>query len=94
MSKAKEKKKYSFIIVDTVNKVKNYSFEDWYKNYLENDRGIWIGNGFDDQYLLNLIERKGIRNKIGRSFGYVVKAGVFRQVKLVGMKDMGDDDDE
>ena len=94
LSKAKEKKKYSFIIAEGVNKIKSYSYENWYKKYFENDKGIWIGNGFDDQYVISLIERKKIQNKIGRSFGYVVKAGVFRQVKLVGMKDMGDDDDE
>ena len=94
LSKAKEKQKYSFIIAENVNKIKNYAYDDWYKKYFENDKGIWIGNGFDDQYLINLVERKGIRNKIGRSFGYIVKSGEFRQIKLVGMKDMGDDDYE
>ena len=94
LSKAKEKQKYSFIIAENENKIKNYAYEDWYKKYFENDKGIWIGNGFDDQYLINLVERKGIKNKIGRSFGYIVKAGEFRQIKLVGMKDMGDDDYE
>ena len=94
LSKAKDKQKYSFVIVENVNKIKNYAYEDWYKNYFDNDKGIWIGNGFDDQYLINLVERKGIKNKIGRSFGYIVRAGEFRQIKLIGMKDKGDDDYE
>ena len=94
LSKAKEKKKYSFIFVENVNRIKNCSYNEWYKKYFENDKGIWIGNGFDDQYVINLVERRKIQNKIGRSFGYVVKSGEFKLVKLVGMKDMGDDDYE
>ena len=88
---AEEKGNYSFIIVDSAKKIKDHEYDEWYKKYIENDNGIWIGNGFDDQYVISLIDRRGINNKIGNSFGYYVKAGVFKLVKLIGMKDMGED---
>ena len=88
---AEQNGNYRFIIVDSVNKMKEHEFDIWYKQYVENDNGIWIGNGFDDQYLISLIDRRGISNNVGNSFGYIVKSGEFKEIKLIGMKDIGED---
>ena len=92
LNKAYEKENYGFIIVDGANKIKEHEYDPWYKQYIENDNGIWIGNGFDDQYLINILDRREINNNIGNSFGYYVESGEFKQIKLIGMKDAGEDD--
>ena len=88
---AKEEGNYHFIIVESVNKLKEHEYDSWFKHFIENGNGIWVGNGFDDQYLINLLDRRGLVNNIGRSFGYYVKSGEFKQIKLIGMKDTGED---
>ena len=91
LNKAEQKGNYRFIIVDSASKIKDHEYDTWYKQYIENDNGIWVGNGFDDQYLISLIDRRGINNSIGNSFGYFVKSGEFKPIKLIGMKDIGED---
>ena len=91
LNEAEENGKYSFIIVDSANKIKDHEYESWYKQYVQNDNGIWVGNGFDDQYVISLIDRRGICNNIGKSFGYYVESGEFKQIKLIGMKETGED---
>ena len=91
LSSAEEKGNYNFIIVDSEKKLKEHEYDEWYKRYVENDNGIWVGNGFDDQYLINLLDRREINNNTGNSFGYFVKSGVFKLIKLIGMKDVGED---
>ena len=46
------------------------------------------------QYLLNVDSNgKDIVNNCGISFGYVVKQGEPTFIKLLGMKELGDDDE-
>ena len=87
LTQADELKKCSFIIVDSVNKLKQHEYDKWYKNFVSGNDGIYVGNGFDDQYLLSTIVRSGIVNNCGRTFGYVVKKGNLIPVKLIGMKE-------
>ena len=48
LQKAEELKNYIFIIADSVFKLKNHEYDDWYKNYITKDTGIWVGNGIND----------------------------------------------
>ncbi len=93
LKKTEESGKYSFIIVDNVNKLKNHEYDSWYKNYIPGDTGIYIGNGIDDQFTITLSDRKDIINNCGRSFGYVVKNGNPVLIKLVGLKEIGDENE-
>ena len=52
--KAEELENYSFIIIDNASKLKNHEYDEWYKEYVSGDTGIWIGNGISDQYLINV----------------------------------------
>ena len=61
-------------------------FVDWYKNYFEKDRGIWIGPGIDNQYSINMIERRDLQGKCNFSFGYVVNQGYPTLIKLLEME--------
>ena len=82
-----------FIIVENVTKAKNHEYDDWYKNYITKEDGIWVGNGLDDQYLFDLISSKNIINNCGLSYGYAIKSGQEKIIKLIGIKDKGDDDE-
>lgn len=92
LRKAEELKNYTFIIADSVFKLKNHEYDDWYKAYITKDSGIWIGNGISDQYLIRLNSgNRNLVNNCGESFGYIVKQEEAVLVKLIGMKDAGEE---
>lgn len=93
LKNAEETEKYSFIIVENINKLKNHEYDEWYKNYITGDTGIYVGNGIDDQYTINVSNRKDITNTCGQSFGYVINQGNPTMIKLLGMKENGDEDE-
>lgn len=94
LKKAQDIGNYSFIVVENATRLKNHEYDEWYKDYIMGDSGIWIGNGVDDQYLINVSSnRSEIVNNCGYSFGYVIKEGVPILIKLLGIKDKGDDDE-
>ena len=95
LEKAQQNGNYSFIIVDSATKLKDHTYDEWYKQFIAEDNGIWIGNGLDSQYLINISgDRREINDNCGRDFGYVIKDGNFTMIKLLGMKKAGDDEDE
>lgn len=88
LSKAKEKQGNSFILVESSTRLKNHQYDEWYKNYINEDTGIWVGNGIKDQYLMNITTNNAeLINTCGESFGYVVKQGEATLIKLLGMKE-------
>ena len=94
LKKAEQLKNYSFIVVDNFNKIKGHEYNDWYKNYVPGDCGIWIGNGIGNQYLIKVnTGYNSTINNCGNSFGYVIKQEEATMVKLLGMKDKGEDDE-
>ena len=85
---------YSFIIVDNATKLKNHEYDEWYKNYIAKEDGIWVGNGIEDQYLISISsEERRLANNCGNSFGYVVKKETPYLVKLLEMKEKGEEDE-
>ena len=95
LEKSQEHGNYSFIIAESANKLKDHAYDEWYKEYLSGDTGIWVGNGADSQYLINITaNRKELNDNCGRDFGYVIKEGNYTKIKLLGMKETGDDDED
>ncbi len=87
-------KSFCYIFVDNLTGLKCIEYENWYKNFTSNDNGIWVGSGFLDQYALNYNEnRTKMVNNCGKSFGYVVKEGSAKLVKLLEMEEKGEDDE-
>ena len=83
----KQNKNNSLIIIDTISNIKKYSYEEWYKNNLNNDTAIWVGNGFADQFSIKYNTNiRDIVNNCGKTFGYVVLKGESKLIKLLGMK--------
>ena len=90
LKKAEELGNCNFICVDNANKLKNHEYDEWYKNFVTKDNGIWVGNGVDSQYLLTITsERRLIVNNCGNSFGYAIDQGTATLIKLIGMKEDG-----
>lgn len=89
---ANELENYNFIIVENFSKLKSHGYDEWYKAYISGDTGIWVGNGISDQYIINVnIRDKNIVNRCGESFGYAIIREQATMVKLLGMKEDGDE---
>ncbi len=79
------------ILVENANKLKNHEYDDWYKNYISKDNGIWVGNGVNNQYLINInSNRREINDNCGSSFGYVIREGIATEVKMLEMVEKGE----
>ena len=91
LATAKEYGKDKFIIVDSTEKLKEFSYDEWYKKAIDDSEGIWIGNGISDQYSLKLLSTpRQLREEIDEGFGYVVKNGKATLIKIVQRKDEDD----
>lgn len=74
----------NFIIVDTIDIIKKYEYEAWYKTTVNNANGIWFGNGINDQFSLKVSQKtKEMREEIDDSFGFVIKRGKPELIKFV-----------
>ncbi len=89
-----EKKNFSFVILDSADKIKEHNYDDWYKENVLESNIIWVGNGIEDQYLLDVnAPRKEIMDNCGCSFGYINKKAKTIMLKLLEMKERRDDDE-
>ena len=92
LKKAEELENYNFIIIDNAIRLKNHEYDEWYKEYISGDTGIWVGNGISDQFLITINSSDtDLINNCGESFGYVIKQGNPSLVKLIGMKEKGEE---
>lgn len=73
----------NFVFIDVPSWFKKFEYEEWYKNNVDTDDGLWIGSGVVQQYALKiLIQPAGIAN-IENDFGIVLKNGMPTVVKLI-----------
>ena len=91
LENAKETEMFKFIFIENSTRIKNHEYDDWYQKNISNENGIWIGNGVEDQYSLSVSSTERLENNCGPSFGYVIKDGTPTLIKLVGVKEKGDD---
>ena len=84
ISSSKEYGVDKFVIVDSSEKLKEFSYDDWYKKSIDDSQGIWLGNGVTDQYTFKLMSTpRELREEIDDEFGYVIKNGKATLVKFV-----------
>ena len=94
IKKAEQTKKCTFIVIDNANKIKTHQFDPWYKDNVSPGTGIWIGNGFDAQYIITYTaDRREIVSNCGFSFAYAVKREKPKFIKLLGVEEKSDDDE-
>lgn len=83
LNSQKELLKINFVFIDTLGSVKKHEYEDWYKNNVDTNNGIWIGEGITSQYTIKLnIQPSGI-NLIENDYGVIVKNGIPTVVKFI-----------
>lgn len=74
----------TFVFVDAVGEAATLMFEPWAKRHVSSGKGIWRGDGFTDQFTLQLVSTPGeMYHDIGPAFGYVVEKAKARLVKLL-----------
>ena len=84
LSKAKETLKLHFIFIDIPAGFKPYEYETWYKSTLNTISGLWVGDGFAEQYLIK--PTKVIQDYyaiIGNNYGYIVENGQVKFIKIL-----------
>ena len=82
-----ELKKYeniSMLVIDDVAKIKKYSIEQWFKDSVNINNGIWIGRGISDQGLLHISSMKReMLADIKDDMGYVINDGAAILTKYI-----------
>lgn len=74
----------NFIILDTVDKIKKIEYDPWYKNYVNKNNGIWLGNGITNQFSINVTQKNPhLREELPNNFCFVVNRGKAEYVKFV-----------
>ena len=87
-------KNFSFIVIDSASNIKAHTIDSWYKKYIEPGTGMYIGSGFDMQYIIPYeANRRDIIAKCGDSMGYVVNKNKPVYIKYLGIEEKGDEDE-
>ena len=77
-------------MVDSVDKFKKVEYDDWHRECVVNNRGVWVGDGIANQFAIKLTKTtKELYEEVGPKFGYVVERGVPTLIKLLE-EDKGD----
>ncbi|MBP3707001.1 MAG: type VII secretion protein EssC [Clostridia bacterium] len=85
----------NFIIVENATKLKTRQMDNWYKTCATPGNALWIGSGIDSQYTIAFSnERRSMDGKCGNSKGYIIVKEKAEQIKLLGMKEEEEDEDE
>ena len=72
------------IIIDTIDSIKSYTYEPWYKSNTDLSEGIWLGNGIGDQFTLKVTTNSRVlRQEIEPGFGYIIVKGKATLIKLM-----------
>ncbi len=73
-----------FFIIDTIDMIKSFNFEPWFKGNVDFAEGVWLGNGIGNQFTLKITTNSRIlRAEIEPGFGYVIKKGKAFLMKLI-----------
>lgn len=75
--------KINICFVDDISNLNKISKEFWFDNYISNNDGIFIGNGIDSQYLINIKNNTMFRENIPNNYGYVITKGKLIKIKLL-----------
>lgn len=82
----------NFIFVDSVDNIKKFEYETWYKNCVDNSTGIWVGNGINDQYTIKTSMRiDDMKRDVPEGFCFVINKGRVKFVKYVSKFNLKND---
>jgi len=79
--------KIHFIFVDSANNLKKNEFEQWYKELVDSSCGLYLGDGFAEQYAIKPVKTlQEYYDLVGLNYGYLVTNGVVDFVKIIEKK--------
>ena len=80
----KKYEKIGVIAIDEPTKLKQYTFETWYRSIFTGQEGVWIGSGVSEQQLLKISSyNKEFRGTYKNDMGFFVSSGDAVLVKLL-----------
>ncbi len=84
LEKGSSEYKINIIFGETATNISSLAYEKWYKSNVSSSDGIWIGNGFTQQYHLKANKTtQELHEEITSEFGYVLNSGKVVKVKLL-----------
>ena len=73
-----------FIIVDTIDNIKQLAYEKWFKTGMSLSDGVWLGNGISNQFTLKVTtSSRVLREDVPEEFGYIISKGKASLMKLM-----------
>ena len=76
---------YHIVIIDNNDKLKQQTYEQWYKEAIDSSNGVWLGNNVLDQTSLKLsMSPRELREELEVGFGVLVYKGKPYVMKLLG----------
>lgn len=87
-------KNITFILIDTFNNFREIGGEMWLNPLKQNINGLWIGNGVNEQSIMDVIkfDIRPSNQGIPDDLGYAIDSGVARQIKVI--EDIKEEEDE
>lgn len=83
-TKAKDLGLVDFILVDSIDKIKKFEIEAWYKSCVNPSNGIWIGNGLNDQFTIKITQKiPELKEEIPDYFAFVITRGKPTYIKYI-----------
>ena len=79
---------YNFVLIDSIERIKNIAFEDWIRNNLDTATALWLGDGIMDQFTIKLSSSpRELRDSLPQGFGIYVFKGKPYMIKLLEGED-------
>ena len=84
LQNVKTKNNLRIILADSVSKIKNLEYEEFYRNNVQSINAIWVGSGITEQFTIkSSTYNRETRAQIPNDFGYNVYRGNCTQIKLL-----------
>lgn len=84
INKTKDSVKIHFMFIDNSNSLKKNEYESWYKDTVDSSSGLWIGDGFAEQYSIKPTKiQQSYYELIGNRYGYIVSNGNVDYIKII-----------
>jgi len=83
LEKGQSQYKVHFILADELKALSACTAEGWFRQNVNTGNGIWVGDGFANQYMLKVSKHSSsLYQEIGDKFGYVLKRGKIALTKV------------
>ena len=84
ITEAQKTKTIKFVVVDTIDSIKQLAYEVWLKPSIDLSSAIWIGNGISNQFTLKVTtSSRLLRQELKEGFGYIIIKGKAFVIKLM-----------